>query len=116
MTTCYDNVLKEENTGLRFTIFKNRECIQKLVGSMPDEQELGQWELHTLEDIRWNDNHQCIIKYWSRDIMKSMRWLMRHPTTLRITVSPHSVALTAIRLQNGFIPKCTLQTGDRRHL
>jgi len=46
---------------------------------MPGDQALGEWELHTLQDMRWNDNHQRPIKYWSRDIIKRMRWLMRQP-------------------------------------
>jgi len=75
MNTYYDNVLKEEDTALRFQSFKNRDGIQNLMASMPDDQALGQWELHTLEDMRWNDNHQRPIKYWSREIIKSMRWL-----------------------------------------
>jgi len=72
----YDNVLRKENTALRFPSFKNGDQVEKLVASMPDDQDLGEWELHTLEDRRWNDNHQCPVKYWSRDIIKSMRWLM----------------------------------------
>jgi len=79
MKTYYDNVMKEENTGLRFPTFKNGDGVQKLVASMPDDQALGEWELHTLEDMRWNDNHQRPIRYWSQDIIKSMRWLMRQP-------------------------------------
>jgi len=75
MTTCS----MQENTALRFPSFQNGEGVQKLVASIPDDLALGEWELHTLEDMRWNDNHQRDIKYWSRDIIKSMRMLMRLP-------------------------------------
>jgi hypothetical protein len=73
MKTYYDNVQKEAYTALRFPSFKNGDWVQKLVASMPDVQALGQWELYTLEDTRWNDNRQRPIQYWSRDIIKSMR-------------------------------------------
>jgi hypothetical protein len=79
MKTYYDNVLEEENNALDFPSFKNGDSVQKLVASMPDHQALGECELHTLEDMRWNDNLQQPIKYWSRDIIKRMRWLMPQP-------------------------------------
>jgi hypothetical protein len=79
MERYYDNVLKVANTALDSPTFKNGDGIQMLVDSMPDDQALGEWELHNLEDMRWNDNHQRPIKYWSRDIIKSMRWLIRQP-------------------------------------
>jgi len=77
MQTYDDNVLKEEDTALRFPSFKNGDSIQKVMASMPDDQAHGEWELYTLEDMRCDDNHQRPINYWSRDIIKSMRWLMR---------------------------------------
>ena len=77
LKTYQDNVLKEENTAMCVPSFKNGDGIQKLVGSMPADQARWQWELDTLKDMRWNDNHQRPIKSWSRDIIKRMRWLMR---------------------------------------
>jgi hypothetical protein len=79
MKTYYDNVRKEEDTALRFPSFINRDSVHKLVASMPDDYDLEQWELHTLEDMKWNDNHQCPIEYWSQDIIKHMRWSMPQP-------------------------------------
>jgi len=79
MKTYYENVLKQVNNALRFPTFENGDGVQKLVASMPDDQALGEWELHSLEDIRWNENHQRAIKYWSRDMIKPMRWLIRQP-------------------------------------
>jgi hypothetical protein len=79
--TYYDKVLKVENTALRFTMLKNRDGAWELVATMPDDQALCEWELHTLEDMRWNYNHQRPIKYWSRDIINSRRWSIRQPAS-----------------------------------
>jgi hypothetical protein len=75
----YHNMLKEEITSLRFTSLKNWDGIQKINGSMSDDQALGEWELHTLKDMKFNDNCQCPMKCWTQDMIKSMRLLMRHP-------------------------------------
>jgi len=79
MKTYDDNVLKEEIAAPHFLQFKNGHCFQHLVAGMPDDQALVEWEVHTLEDRRSNDNHQCAINYWSQDIIKIRTWLMRQP-------------------------------------
>jgi hypothetical protein len=59
---------------------------------MPDDHSLRELELHTLEDMRWNDNYQCPFKQWSEDIIKGMRWLMWKPAYAKDLVDtfPHS--------------------------
>jgi hypothetical protein len=83
MKMYYDKVLKEENAALRFRSFKNGDGIPKLVASMLDDQALAEWEIYTLKDMEWNDNQPRPIKYWSRGIVKSMRWLMRLPVVAK---------------------------------
>jgi len=65
MKTYYDNILNEEYTALRFPSLKNGDGVLTLVVGMPDDLVLWEWELHTLEDMKWNHNHQRPIKYWS---------------------------------------------------
>jgi len=65
MKTYYDNELNKENTSLRFPSFRNGDGIQRLMASTPHDLALGEWELHTLHNMSWNDNHQRPIKYWS---------------------------------------------------
>jgi len=75
----YENLLKEANTALCFPSFINWNGVQKLRAITPDDQAHWEWEVHTLEDMRWNDNHQPCIKFWSWDIIKSISWWMRQP-------------------------------------
>jgi len=86
--TYSDNMLKKENTTLHLRRFKNGNGVQILMASMPDDQALGEWELHTLEDMRWNDKHQCPMKYCSWHIIRSMIWLMWHPAYAEHIINP----------------------------
>jgi hypothetical protein len=74
-----DNVLKEENSSRRVPRFKNEDGVQKLVTSMSDDLAVGEWELRTVKDMKWIDNHQRPMQYCSREFIKSLRWLLRHP-------------------------------------
>jgi hypothetical protein len=69
MDMYHDNMLQEENSTLRLPSFQHGDAEHNPMDSMPDDQPLGEWELHALEDMRWNDSHQHPIKYWSRDII-----------------------------------------------
>jgi len=73
------NILKGEHAALRFRSFKNSDSIQKPVAAMSVDHALWEWELHTLGDMRWNDNHRRPMQYWSLENIKSMRWLMWQP-------------------------------------
>ena len=84
-----DNVLKVPNTALHIPSFKYRDVVQNIVASMTDDQAFRERKLHTLEDMRGNDNHQYPIKLWSRDCMKCMRWLISQSAyTERLIYSP----------------------------
>ena len=73
MQMCYYNQVKEEYTEVDYPSFINGNGVYKVVGSMPDDQAFGEWKLHTLKNMRCHDNHECPLKYWSREIIKSMR-------------------------------------------
>ena len=45
MKTYYDDVLKEQNTGLHYPSFKNGDGVKRLVAAMPDDKALGEWEV-----------------------------------------------------------------------
>jgi hypothetical protein len=54
--TYYNAMLMEANSALHFPSFKERVGIQKVVGSMPVDRTVREWELHTCKIIRCNDN------------------------------------------------------------
>jgi len=113
--TYCDSMLNEENTALWFPSFKNGDGIQKLIASMPDGQTHGEWELHTLEDMRWSDYHQYPIKYWSRDIIKSIRWSIQQPASSEHRVyTPHRW-FNSDPPPNVSMLKCTVTTTGGRH-
>ena len=72
-------MLKEDNSALGFPSFRNGDVVLRVVGRMSNDQTLREWELYTLEEMRWNDNHKRAIEYWSLDIIKSRRRLMQQP-------------------------------------
>jgi len=50
MKTCYDNMMKEENTAMRVPSFKIGDGDLKLGARMPDDKALGEWN-YTLSRI-----------------------------------------------------------------
>jgi hypothetical protein len=52
MKMYYDNMQNEENTTLRFPSFKNGDGVRKLITSMPHDLAFGEWELHTIENVK----------------------------------------------------------------
>jgi hypothetical protein len=57
-----DNVMKEDNTTLGFVNFKTGDGILNHLASMADDQAVGEWKLHHLEDMKWNHIHQCLME------------------------------------------------------
>jgi hypothetical protein len=104
----YDSMLKEENAAQGFPTIKNRYGFQKLMGLMPVDQAVGERELHTVEDMKCNENHHDPIKYWSREIIKGMRWLMWLAAYTKYIFWSYSVALTMICHLTTCKPKCPL--------
>jgi len=115
MKTHYDNVLKEENTALHFPSFNTEDGVQNLVASMADKQALREWELHTLEEMRWNANPQSYIKYWSRDIIKGSRWLMQQPAHAEHLIFAPGRYFNSYMPQKHLYTECTLRTCGGRH-
>jgi len=73
MKAYYDNILKDKNTTLHVPSLTNWNVVQRLMGSMPDDQTLGVCTLPTPDDISSNNNHQYPFKCWSGNIIPSLR-------------------------------------------
>jgi hypothetical protein len=71
MKTYYFKVLEEEITAQYFPSLKNADFVETLMSRIPDNPVVGQWEPHTLEDMRWNENCSCHNTYCIRDILKT---------------------------------------------
>jgi hypothetical protein len=84
----YNKVLMEENTSVHFQRFNSADGAQKLVARMLDDRPCMEWELQTLEDMRWKDNRQHPLKYCSRIIFQSIRRLMWQHAALGPPVYP----------------------------
>jgi hypothetical protein len=87
-----------------FRKLQNWDSVLKLVASMPGDQVLMECEVHTLSDMGWNDKHQHPTKFWSRDIIKSIRWLMWQPAYAQILI------YTTQRCFNSYTPPKRLYT------
>jgi hypothetical protein len=55
----YDNMLKEKNAALQVRSFKMGDGVRNIMATVSADQAVGLWELHTLKDMGWTDNHQC---------------------------------------------------------